>query len=88
VPKTGQGANRRTDASTDYKADHGMLAAPGCGGCRDADDVFTFYRDIGSAFLEGEHFIGHIDEFAGLTLHVGFDYFDSPACLQAIQSGP
>jgi hypothetical protein len=46
--RAGGGANARPDGSADYKADQGMLAALGAGGCRDADDVFAFYRDAGA----------------------------------------
>src|SRR5437016_13229351 len=43
--RAGGGANPRPDESADYKADQGMLAALGGGGCRDAGNVFAFYRD-------------------------------------------
>jgi hypothetical protein len=40
--RAGGGANARPDGSSDYKADQGMLAALGAGGCRDASHIFSF----------------------------------------------
>ena len=61
-----------------------MAAALGAGRCRNADNVFTFYWDIGSLFLQGKQFIGDADKFSGVALHAGVDHFDSLAGLQAV----
>src|ERR1022692_2951125 len=61
-------ANARPDESAGYKADHGMLAAPGARGGRDADNVFAFYRDVRAVFLQGKPLIGHADKFSAVAL--------------------
>ena len=68
--RAGGGANARPDDSADYKADQGMLAALGAGGCRDAGDVFAFYRDVGAVFFQGEQFIGDVPAIRLITRQI------------------
>ena len=74
--RAGCGANAGPDGSAHNKADQGMLASLGAGGCRDADDVFAFYRDIGAVFFEGEQFIRDRNKFSGVALQAEFDDFE------------
>src|SRR5580692_2708671 len=82
------GADARPAGRADHQTDYGVLAAPGAGGGRDADDVLAFYGDVRALFLEGEHLIGDADEFSAVTLHAGFDHFNALANPQATQIGP
>src|SRR5450755_3589823 len=86
--RTGSRANPRPDESADHKANHGMLAAPGTGGGRDAHDVFALYGDVGPFFLQCEYFVGDADKFSVVLFHAGLDHNNSLADPQTAQVGP